>query len=53
MIFLKTNALLADERFHLPSKRALLKEKIDIAVIDATECPIQDPKKKTAKILLG
>ena len=39
------DTLLADERFHLPSKRALLKEKIEIAVVDATECSIQRPKK--------
>lgn len=41
------DTLLADERFHLPSKRALLKENIEIAVVD---CSIQRPK-KTKKML--
>lgn len=45
IIRLVENTLLADERLHLPSKRALLKENIKVAIIDATEYPIQRPKK--------
>lgn len=47
IIRLVENTLLADERFHLPSKRALLKANIKVAVIDATECSIQRPKKNS------
>ena len=46
IIRLVEEALLLDERFHLPSKRTLLKEDIDIAIVDATECSIQRPKKQ-------
>ena len=45
IISLVEKALLADERFHLPSKRALLKENFEIAIVDATECQILCPKK--------
>ena len=37
IICLVENDLLADERFHLPSKLALLKGNIESVVIDATE----------------
>lgn len=47
IIRLAENALLADERFHLPSKRALLKENVNSVVVDATECHIQRPKKNS------
>ena len=45
------DALLVDKRFHLPSKRALVNENINVAIVDATECQIQRPK-KTEKLLL-
>ena len=47
IISLVENALLADERFHLPSKRALLKENFEIAIVDSTECQILRPKKNS------
>ena len=47
IIHLVENTLLADKRFHLPSKRALLKKNIDVAKVDATECNIQRPKKNS------
>ena len=47
IIRLVENTLIADERFHLPSKRALQKEKIEVVAIDATECQIQRPKKNS------
>ena len=52
IIRLVENALLADERFHLPSKRALLKENIGAVIIDATECQIQRPKKNSENSIL-
>ena len=45
IINLVEKTLIADERFHLPSKRALLKEHFEIAVVDSTECQILRPKK--------
>ena len=47
IINLVEKTLLADERFHLPSKRALLKEHFEIAVVDSTECQILRPKKNS------
>lgn len=47
IICLVENALLADERFHLPSKRALLKENFEIAIVDSTECQVLRPKKNS------
>lgn len=47
IISLVKNELISDEKFHLPSKRALLKANIKVAVIDATECSIQRPKKNS------
>ena len=45
IIHLVENTLLGDKRFHLPSKRALLKENIEVATVDASECQIHHPKK--------
>ena len=45
IIHLVEKTLIADGRFNLPSKRALLKEKLKIVIVDATECEIQRPKK--------
>lgn len=45
IIRLVEDALLVDKRFHLPSKRALVNENINVAIVDATECSIQRPKK--------
>lgn len=45
IIHLVEKTLIADGRFNLPSKRALLKEKQEIVIVDATECEIQRPKK--------
>lgn len=47
IIHLVENTLLADKRFHLPSKRVLLKENIESAIVDATECQVQRPKKNS------
>ena len=47
IIRLVENTLLGDDRFHLPSKRALMKENIAVVAVDATECPIQRPKKNS------
>ena len=47
IIQLVEKTLLGDERFHLPSKRALLKGNISLAAVDATECPIQRPQKNS------
>lgn len=46
------NVLIKSGKFSLPSKRALYGDEIDLqfVVIDATEIPIQRPK-KTAKLL--
>ena len=45
IIHLVEKTLIADGRFNLPSKRALLKEKPEIVIVDATECEIQRPQK--------
>ena len=47
IIHLVENTLLADKRFHLPSKRVLLKKNIEVAKVDATECTVQRPKKNS------
>lgn len=50
IISLVEKTLLADKRFHLPSKRALL-EKPDIVIVDATECQILRPQKNNENII--
>lgn len=45
IIHLVEKTLIADGRFNLPSKRALIKEKPGIVIVDATECEIQRPQK--------
>ena len=44
IIHLAENTLLGDKRFHLPSKRALLKKNNDMAKVDATK--YSTPQKK-------
>ena len=41
------NALIADEMFHLVGKKALLQEgnEFEVVVVDATEVPVERPKK--------
>ena len=43
--------LIKDERFHLPGRKKLLanKDKPEVMLIDATESPIERPKKKASK----
>ena len=45
------NTLIKDGTFRLPGKKALLKTNIEyeVVLIDATETPIERPKKKKAK----
>ena len=49
------NVLIKSKEFSLPGKKALLKSDHDfeVVLVDATESPIERPKKKTASILLG
>jgi hypothetical protein len=46
------NALLVSDRFHLPGKKALVQPDsvVQVVVLDATETPVERPK-KTAKAL--
>ena len=41
------NALIRSERFHLPGKKALREDgaDVEVVVVDATECPVERPKK--------
>lgn len=47
--------LISDKRFHLPGKKALLKEenKFEVVLVDVTESPIERPKKNNAGIIQG
>jgi len=49
------NILIKDSRFHLPGKKVLREggAAIKIVLVDATECPLERPQKKTAGKLLG
>jgi hypothetical protein len=44
--------LIQDSRFHLPGKKALLKEenRFEIVLIDVTETPVERPKKTAVKL---
>ncbi len=44
--------LIADKRFHLPGKKALLREEqsYEVVLVDATETPVERPKKNNADI---
>jgi hypothetical protein len=44
--------LIQDSRFHLPGKKALLKEEkqFEIVLIDVTETPVERPKKTAVKL---
>ena len=48
------DVLIKDKRFALPGRKALLASDMEYEVIlvDASESPVERPKKKTAKILL-
>ena len=48
------DTLIKDKRFALPGRKALLASDMEYEVIlvDASESPVERPKKKTAKILL-
>ena len=43
--------LIADSRFHLPGKKALLKEEnnFEVVLVDVTESPVERPKKNNAE----
>ena len=43
--------LILDKRFHLPGKKALLKQEnnFEVVLVDVTESPIERPKKSSAK----
>ena len=46
--------LIADGRFHLPSKRALLgDDSIEVVILDVTECETERPKKKQKRYYSG
>jgi hypothetical protein len=49
------NVLVKSKEFSLPGKKALLKSDIEfeVVLIDATESPIERPKKNSASITLG
>lgn len=49
------NTLVKDKTFALPGRKALIKSdtSYEVILIDATESPIERPKKKTTKILFG
>ena len=44
--------LIADKRFHLPGKKALLQQEnqFEVVLVDVTECPVERPKKSSAEI---
>lgn len=39
------NILIKDNNFHLPNKKELLSDNLEIVIIDASESPIERPKK--------
>ncbi len=45
--------LIQDKRFHLPGKKVLREpeNRFEIVLLDATECPCERPKKKSAALL--
>ena len=45
--------LITDKRFHLPGKKALLKQEnqFEVVLVDVTESPIERPKKNNAGII--
>jgi hypothetical protein len=47
--------LIADNRFHLPGKKALLKgeNQFEVVLVDVTESPVERPKKNSAEIIQG
>jgi len=47
------NILIKDSRFHLPSKKSLLKEgnHFETVLIDVTESPVEHPKKNNAQAI--
>lgn len=49
------DTLIQSKEFRLPGRKALLKSdnQIEIVLVDATETPIERPKKNNANIILG
>ena len=45
--------LIADKRFHLPGKKALLQgeNKFEVVLVDVTESPVERPKKNSVGII--
>jgi hypothetical protein len=45
--------LIADKRFHLPGKKALLKQEnqFEVVLVDVTESPVERPKKSNVGII--
>jgi hypothetical protein len=45
--------LIADKRFHLPGKKALLKQEnqFEVVLVDVTESPVERPKKNNVGII--
>ena|SRR5580693_3980200 len=47
------SVLIKDASFRLPGRKALFTEKTECILIDATECPIERPKKVKSIIILA
>ena len=48
------DALIADDKFHLVGKKALLEENaFEVVVVDATEVPIERPKKNSGDAIVA
>jgi Helix-turn-helix of DDE superfamily endonuclease len=49
------NTLIKDKNFALPGKKALLKSDMEyeVVMVDATECPVERPKKSKGNITLA
>jgi hypothetical protein len=47
------NILIEDSRFHLPGKKALLRDEnqFDVVLIDVTESPVERPKKNSGRFI--
>lgn len=48
------NALISDKKFHLAGKKALLSENsFEVIVVDATETPVERPKKNKNAVIVA
>ena len=47
------NILIKSDLFRLPGRKALLTEKIECILIDATECPVERPQKNRKNVIQG